>query len=65
MINFDFSKRNAPNVVWHGKVFNVVKSLKHGRYHRGIASLVYTFFDKESSGGAVKIQIKLKEQLAE
>ena len=40
----DLSRRTAYDKVLHGKAFNIAKNLKHGRYLRGIASLVYKFF---------------------
>ena len=37
------------------KVFNIAENLKHDGYQRGLASMVYKFFDKKSSDGVVKI----------
>ena len=40
------------------KVFNVAKNPKHDDYQRGLASIVYKFFDKKFSGGANKFTVK-------
>ena len=32
------------------KAFNIAKNQKHDGYQRGLASMVYKFFDKKSSG---------------
>ena len=34
------------------KAFNIAKNLKYDGYQRGLASIVYKFFDKKISGGA-------------
>ena len=36
-----------------GTAFNIAKNSKCDGYQRGITSMVYRFFDKTSSGGAV------------
>ena len=36
------------------KAFDIAKNLKYDGYQRGLASMVYTCFDKKISGGAVK-----------
>ena len=35
------------------KVFNIAKNLKYDEYQRGLASMVYKFFDKNSTGSGV------------
>ena len=53
------------NRVIRGKVFSIAKNLKYDRYHiRGLASMVYKFFDKENSGGAVRNKIISNKELA-
>ena len=49
----DLAKRIAPDKVLRDKVFNVAKNPKHDVYQRGLASMVYKFFDKNSSGSGV------------
>ena len=36
------------------KAFNIAKNPKYDRYQRGLASMVYKFFDKKTSGWAIK-----------
>ena len=63
----DFKKlarRTASNKVLCDKVFNVAKNSKYVAYQRGRASMVYTFFDKKTSGGTVKNKNVSNEQLA-
>ena len=39
------------------KAFNIAKYPKYDGYQRGLASMVYNFFDKQSSGRTVKMKI--------
>ena len=39
------------------KAFNIAKNPKYDRYQRGLASMVYKFFDKKTSGSRLKIRI--------
>ena len=50
--------------VLRDKVFNIAKNPKYDEYQRGIASMVYKFFDKRSKGSGVNIEVKHNEQLA-
>ena len=53
-----------------GKEFNIAKNSKHDGYQRGLALMVYEFFDKNStsladksaSGGAVKNKIMINQR---
>ena len=42
------AKRTAADKVLRGKAFNVAKDPKYDRYQRGLASMVYKFFDKKN-----------------
>ena len=44
--------------------FDIAKNSKYYGYRRGLASMVYTFFDKKFKGGGVNIEVKHNEQLA-
>ena len=37
------------------KAFNFAKNRKYDRYQWGLASIVYTFFDKKTSGSGIDI----------
>ena len=45
-------------------MFNIAKNPKYDGYQRGLASMVYKFFDKKSKGSGVNIEVKHNEQLA-
>ena len=47
------------------KAFNIAKNPKYDEYQRGLASMVYKFFDKKSTGSGVNIPLKFNEQLTE
>ena len=51
--------------VFPDKVFNVAKNPKYDGYQCGLASVVYKFLDKKSSGSGVKSEIMWNQQLAE
>ena len=36
------------------KAFNIAKNPKYDEYQKGLASMVYKFFDKKYSGSAIK-----------
>ena len=61
----DLSKRTAADEVLRDKVFNIAKNRKYDGYQRGLVSMVYTFFDKKTSGGTVKNEIMSNKKLAE
>ena len=62
----DLAKRTASDKVLRDKTFNIAKNPKHDGYQRGLASMVYKFFDKKSRGSGVNNnEIKQNEQLTE
>ena len=50
----DLAKRTASGKILRDRAFNIAKNPKYDGYQRGLASMVYIFFDKNSSGGGVK-----------
>ena len=55
MANGDFknlARRAASDKVLRDKAFNIAKNPKYDRYQRGLASMVYKFFDKKSVSGS-------------
>ena len=60
----DLARRKASDKVLRDKAFNIAKSPKYDGYQRGLASMVYNFFDKKSAGGSVNIPLEFNEQLA-
>ena len=50
----DLTKRTQPDKVLKDKAFKITNNPKYDGYQRGLAAMVYKFFDKKSSGGAIK-----------
>ena len=68
----DVKKRTAADKFLRDKAFNVAKNPKYDGYQRGLASMVYKFFDKNTKGSGVTLanksaikSIPQNEQLAE
>ena len=59
----DLARRTASDKILGDKAFNIAKNPKYDGFHRGLASTVYKYFDKETSGSDVKSM--LNEKLAE
>ena len=58
----DLAKRTTSDTVLRDKAFNIAKIPKYDGYQRGLASIIYKFFDKKSAGSGVTTQ---NQQLAE
>ena len=56
----DLAQRTASD-----KAFNIAKNPKYDGYQKGLASIVYKFFEKKSKGSGVNIPLEFNEQLAE
>ena len=69
----DFAERTAADKVLRDKAFNIAKDPKYDGYQRGLASMVYKFFDKKTAGSGVTTlanksvikSVPQNEQLAE
>ena len=68
----DLKKRTAADKVLRDKAFNVAKNPKYYGYQRGLASMVYNFFNKKIKGSGIALanksavkSIPQNEQLAE
>ena len=60
----DLKKRTAADKVLRDRAFNIDKNPKYDGYQRGLASMVYKFFDKKTKGSDVK-STPQNEQLAD
>ena len=49
----DLTRRVFSDKVLRDKAFNIAKNPKYDRYQRGLASMIYNFFDKMSKGSGV------------
>ena len=57
MIYGDFkalAKGTAADKVLRDKAFNIAKDAKYDGYQRGLAFMVYKFFDKKAAGSDIK-----------
>ena len=50
----DLTKRTAADKILRNRAFNIAKDPKYDGYQRGLASMVYKFFDKKSAGSGAK-----------
>ena len=60
----DLARRTAADKVLRGKSFNIAKDPKYDGYQRGLASMVYKFFDRKTTGSGIKSMLQ-NEELAE
>ena len=49
----DLTKRTQSDKVLRDKAFKIASDPKYDGYQRGLASMVYKFFDKKSSGSGI------------
>ena len=47
--------------VLRDKVFYIAKNPKYDGYQRGLASMIYKFFDKKSKGSGFNMEVKHNE----
>ena len=59
----DLTKRTELDKVLRDEPSKIASNLKYDGYQRGLASMVYKFFDKKSEGSG--INFKLNQQLAD
>ena len=60
----DLKRTTFSDKILRDKAFNIAKNPKYDGYQRGLASMVYKFFDKKSKGSGVNIPLEFNEQLA-
>ena len=60
----ELTRRTAADKLLRNKAFNIAKNATNDGFQRGLASIVYKFFDKKTSGGTVKSEIILNQQIA-
>ena len=59
------NRRTFADKALHHKAFNIAKDSKWDRYWRGLASMVYKFLDKKTSGSGIKNKSIPNKRLAE
>ena len=60
----DLEKRTQSDKILRDKAFEISNNLKYDVYQRGLASMVYKFFDTKSKENSIKNEIKQNQQLA-
>ena len=50
----DLAKRTQSDKVLRDKAFKIASNPNYDGYQRGLASMLYMFFNKKSSGGAIR-----------
>ena len=60
----DLTKKNlsVADKILRNKAFNIAKDPKYDGYQRGLASMVYKFFDKKSKGSGVNTKLSPQNQ---
>ena len=61
----DLTRRTALEKILRYKAFDIAKNPKYDEYQRALTSMVYKFFDKKTSGGAIKNEFLSNKELAE
>ena len=61
----DLARRTPSDKFLRDKAFDIAKNHKYHGYQRGLASMVYRFFDKRSKRSSVNIPLKFNKELAE
>ena len=51
----DLARRTASDKSLRDKAFSIAKNPKYNGYQRGLASMVYNFFNKKSAGSGVNM----------
>ena len=60
----DLKRRTASDKILRDKAFNIAKNHKYDGYQRVLASTVYRFFDKKTTGSGANISLECNEQIA-
>ena len=53
----DLARRTAADKFLRDKASNIAKDPKYDGYQRGLASMVYNFFDKKTAGSTTKVPV--------
>ena len=53
----DLAKRTAADKVLTNKAFKIARDQKYDEHQRGLASMLFEFFDKKSQGSSHSLQV--------
>ena len=59
----DLEKRIQSDIVLKNKALKIASNPKYNGYEKGLASMVYKFFDKKSKGAGLKENQQLDDEL--
>ena len=59
----DLARRTVSDRILCDKAFDIAKNAKYDEYQRGLASMIYKFFDKKTSGSVFKSYNMSDQQL--
>ena len=57
-------KRTISDKILKDRAYEIANNPKYDGYQRGLASMVYKFFEKKSKGSGIKNEIRENQQLA-
>ena len=63
MVYGDFKDLKISDKGLRDKAFNIAKNPKYNGYQRGLASMIYNFFDKKAKGSGVNNNNDIKQNL--
>ena len=63
MVYGDFKDLKISDKGLRDKAFNIAKNPKYNGYQRGLASMIYNFFDKKAKGSGVNNNNDTKQNL--
>ena len=63
MVYGDFKDLKISGKGLRDKAFNIAKNPKYNGYQRGLASMIYNFFDKKAKGSGVNNNNDIKQNL--
>ena len=58
-------RRTVSDKILRDRAFNIAANPKYDGYQRGLASMVYKFFDKQSSDSSIKNENMSDQELAD
>ena len=61
----DLARRTGSDKILRDRAFNIATNPKYDGYQRGLASMVYKFFDKQSSDSGIKNENMSDQELAD
>ena len=61
----DLTRRTTSDIIVLNKAFDIAKNRKYYGYQKGLASMVYKFFDKKTTSGVFKTESMSNKELTD